>query len=104
MARYMILVEERGSSLPPEETDALLGRRAAYEEELRAGAAFLDGERLRPGIEARRVGRGGVVEERAANDPFLGSYYVVEAPSLDVAVELARECPVPPGGELEVRP
>ena len=96
MSRYMILVEERESALAPDETDALLERRAAYADQL--GTAFVDGERFRPAIEGRRIARGGVVEDRVAN---LGGYYVVEAPSLDAAAALARDCP---DGELEVRP
>jgi hypothetical protein len=96
MSRYMILVEERESALAPDETDALLERRAAYAERL--GAALVDGERFRPANEGRRVGRGGVVEDRDAN---LGGYYVVEAPSLEAAGALAHDCP---GGEMEVRP
>jgi hypothetical protein len=38
------------------------------------------------------------------SEQVLSGYYVLEAEGLDAALELARECPLAPGAELDVRP
>jgi hypothetical protein len=100
MPQFMILVQEKEAAeaaLTPAETDALLEGRAAYERQLRASAAFADGERLRPRAEGRRVPDTGAVSTAS-------SYYVVEAASLDAATAIAQQCPATEGAELDVRP
>jgi len=97
--------EER--KLTPSETKALVEGHSAYEQKLRAVSAYLDGERLRPSSEGRRV-RSRERQPRIDAGPFgdtaLSGYHVLEAEGLDAAVKLAEECPVAPGAELEVRP
>jgi hypothetical protein len=91
----------------PLETRALLEGQAGYEQKLRAASAYKDGERLRPSAEGRRVSlREGErrVEAGPFADPTLGGYYVLEAASLEAALDLAEQCPASPGAELEVRP
>ena len=110
MSQFMVMIHEHEateSALGPADTQALLEARVAYEQNLRDASAYRDGERFRPSAEGRRVRRRegqlqvdvGPFEEKA-----FGAYYVVEAPSLDAAVALARDCPVSPGAELDVRP
>jgi len=98
-------VEER--KLAPSETKALLEGQSAWERELRAVSAYLDGERLRPASEGRRVSRRDG-QLRVDRGPFgeraLSACYVVEAEGLDAAIKLAEKCPLAPGAELEVRP
>jgi len=109
MPEFMVLIHESaaaGSGLTPRETRALLEAQSGYEGKLRAAAAYVDGERLRPAVEGRRVSR--AAELRVADvppgDSTLSGYYVVQAGNLDAAIELAAECPTPRGAELEVRP
>jgi hypothetical protein len=111
MPEFMLLIHESeaaGAARAPGETRQLLEQQAAYAQSLRASAAFVDGERLRPSVEARRVGRGREQGARIDAGPFGGptleAYYVVQAGDLEAALELAAACPVPPGAELEVRP
>ena len=110
MPEFLVLIhesEKAGERLSPREMRALLERQAAYEQKLRAAAAYVDGERFRPSAEGRRVslGEGGPrVEAGPFSEPTLGGYYVVRASALEGAVELAAECPTPPGAEVEVRP
>ena len=110
MPDFMVLIHENEASsagLAPRETRALLEGQEAYEQKLRAAAAYRDGERLRPSAEGRRVSRP-EREPRVEVGPFaaptLAGYYVLQAGSLDAAIELAQQCPAPPGAELEVRP
>jgi len=110
MSEFMVLIREREASsaaLAPLEARALLEGQAAFERKLRAVAAYCDGERLRPSAEGRRVSlQEGEprVELGPFADPTLGGYYVLQAASLEAALELAEQCPASPGAELEVRP
>jgi hypothetical protein len=111
MPEFMVLIQESeaaGAARTPGETRELLEQQAAYAQELRASAAFVDGERLRPSTEARRVRRdeekGIRIEAGPFDGPALDAYYVVQASDLEAALELAAACPIPPGAELEVRP
>ncbi len=110
MPQYMLMVTEdlaKERERTPGETQALIEGRTAYEQELRALSVFLDGERLRPVSEGRRVStRDGAA--RVVTGPFaeatLSGYYVVQADDLDAATKLAERCPVSPGSALDVRP
>ena len=110
MPEFMVMIltdEAEESRLAPSETKALVERHSAYERKLRAASAYLDGQRLRPSAEGRRVSaRDGQV--RVEVGPFaetpLAGYYLVRAENLDAAVELAAACPMSPGSSLDVRP
>ncbi len=73
-----------------------------------SGARILGGEALLPPNEARTVRTDEDNPDRLVTDgPFaevkeaLGGYYLIEAESLEAAVELAKTCPEP---TVEVRP
>jgi hypothetical protein len=110
MPQFMVMIlenEAEARQLGPSETKALVEGHAGYEQKLRAATAYLDGGRLRPSAEGRRVGnRDGqpYIETGPFADKALSGYYVLEAERLDAAVRLSEECPVSPGGELDVRP
>jgi len=110
MPDFMVLIlesEASGAALAPLATRALLEAQASYEQKLRAAAAYRDGERLRPSAEGRRVSlRAGEprIEVGPFAEPTLAGYYVLQAASLDAALELAQQYPATPGAELEVRP
>ena len=110
MPEFMVLIhqsEAAGATLAPREMRALLERQSAYEQKLRASAAYVDGERLRPSAEGRRVSRGEEgprVEAGPFGEPNLEAYYVLQAGDLDAVLELVAECPMPPGAQVEVRP
>src|ERR1700689_4295182 len=105
MPQFMVMIlenEAEGLKLAPSETRALVEGHSAYEQKLRAGSAFLDGERLRPSSEGRRVSsRDGQprVDAGPFGDKVMSGYYVLEADGLDAAVRLADACPVAPGAE-----
>jgi len=110
MSQFMVMIREHEASeaaLGPAETQSLLEARVSYEKNLHATSIYRDGERFRPSAEGRRVRRRDgqlQVEVGPFEEKAFGAYYVVEAPSLDAAVALARDCPVSPGAELDVRP
>jgi hypothetical protein len=110
MPQFMVMIlanEAEEAQLAPSETKALVEGHSAYERKLRAASAYLDGERLRPSAEGRRVSaRDG--QARVETGPFaetpLAAYYLLEAENLDAAVALTKECPMSPGTSLDVRP
>jgi len=110
VAEFMVMIlenETEDRKLTPSETKALVEGHSAYEGRLRAASAYVDGGRLRPSVEGRRVGnRDGQphVEAGPFGDHSLSGYYVLEAEGLDAAVALANGCPLPPGGQIDVRP
>jgi hypothetical protein len=110
MPQFMVTIlenEAEGRKLAPWEIKALVEGHSAYERKLRAVSAYLDGERLRPSSEGRRVSsRAGEprIEPGPFGDKAVTGYYVLEAEGLDAAVKLAEECPMSPGAELDVRP
>ena len=110
MPQFMLLIQDPPAaerSLSPADVQALVEGRAAFARTLRDTDAFLDGERLRPANEARRVrvraGRA-QVETGPFPEPPIDAFFAVEAPDLDAAVRLAERCPMAPGSAFEVRP
>lgn len=106
MPEFMVMImanEAKDARLAPTVTKGLVEGHSAYERALRAAAAYLDGERLRPSDEGRRVSAHGV-QPGPFGDPALAGYYLVKAESLDAAVALAEKCPMSPGTTLDVRP
>src|SRR4051812_30418274 len=110
MPQFMVMILENEAEerdLAPAALKELVEGHAAYEQTLRAASAYVDGERLRPVSEGRRVSNSNG-QRRVQTGPFgdraMTSYYVVQADTLDAAIGLARQCPLSPGAELEVRP
>ncbi len=109
--KYMLLIytppQEREPT--PEEWAATMPEWEAYGNELRRRNAFLAAAPLASTTSATTVRvRDG---KRAVTDgPFaetkeiLGGYYLIEAPSMDEALEAAAMCPGAKYGSVEVRP
>lgn len=110
--QYALLIyddEQEWASMPEEERNALYGEYFAYTNELRESGSYLDGNPLQPTSDATSVRvRGG--ERLVTDGPFaetkeqLGGYYIIEAASLDEAVQWAAKIPGAKLGTIEVRP
>jgi hypothetical protein len=109
---FLVLLydDESGATEPgTPEFDAELAGYAAFEE--LAGGAIVGGEALLPSATARTVRHDGA-PPRITAGPFaevaevLGGFYVLESPTLDDAIEMARLIPAAtkPNGAIEVRP
>jgi hypothetical protein len=109
--KYMLLIYgppvEREPT--PEEWAASMPVWQAFGEELHKRGAYVDAAPLANTASATTVRvRDG---QRVVTDgPFaetkewLGGYYIIEAPSLDEAIEAAAMCPGAKDGSVEVRP
>jgi hypothetical protein len=104
--RYALLINERPGAYDGFD-DA---QRAAVHAEyvaLHDDERVLTGERLRPASTATTLRAGGLLTDGPFADTkeVFGGFYLVEAPDLDSALELAARVPaVRLGGSVEVRP
>jgi len=111
MARYAVLIYgDETVQASPEQTEQVMGEYNAYGELLTARGAMAGGEALHPTSTATtlRVADGKTL---TTDGPFieskeaLGGFYLIDAPDLDTAIELAAACPgAKYGGAVEVRP
>ncbi|MCC5953169.1 MAG: transcription initiation protein [Acidimicrobiia bacterium] len=108
--RYLVLLYDNEAAAPEygtPEWDADLAGYAAFDE--LAGDAVVGGEALHGSATARTVRHDGT-SVRVTDGPFaettevLGGFYVLEAPTLDDVIELARRIPVVTQGAIEIRP
>jgi hypothetical protein len=110
--RVMVLVkanEDTEAGIPP--STELLNEMGKYNEELVKAGIMLDGEGLHPSSKGARIVFSGD-DRRVVDGPFaetkelLAGYWVWQVRDMDEAVEWAKRCPNPTGGEsvLELRP
>ena len=110
--QYMLLIydaEQAWQSMGDDERNAMFAEYGKYTQELRDAGAFLYGDALQPTATATTVTvRDG--ETLTTDGPFaetkeqLGGLYVIEAESLDQALEWATKIPSARIGKIEVRP
>jgi len=93
----------------PDASDAEEPESFPWLDELQSRGAWITGDQLAPPRRARSVRvRGG--RTRVTDGPFaetkeaVGGFDIIEAASLDEAVEIASRHPVAEGGTIEVRP
>lgn len=101
--------EEAHAAQSPKAMAELIDERAQFADALRRAGHLRDAGRLRPSREGKRVRRDGD-RLQVQSGPFaehgktLVGYYWVEASGVDEAANLAMECPVLAGDEVELRP
>jgi hypothetical protein len=109
--RYLLLIyQEPATSEPsPEAIQEEMGRYYAFTQEAIDRGLYKGGEALEPATTATTVRvRNG--QTLATDGPFaetkeeLGGYYLLDAPDLDVAIEMAAKIPAAERGSIEVRP
>ncbi len=113
--QYLILIYDEETANPsPEPPDPavlgeILGQYNGYTAMLKDTGAFIAGEALRPVTTATTI-REQDGQTIITDGPFaetkegLGGFYLIEAPDLDAALALARQCPGVRYGSIEVRP
>jgi hypothetical protein len=110
--QYMLLIygDENGwESLGEEERGQMMQAYGSFTQELRDRGALVAGDALEPTQTATTV-RVQSGETLTTDGPFaetkeqLGGYYLVEADSLDEAIEWAAKIPAASHGSVEVRP
>jgi hypothetical protein len=105
--RFMMMVRANRDSeagvMPGEELLTAMGN---YNEQLAQAGALLAGEGLHPSSKGARVRFSGsrrtVVEGPFPEKEVIAGFWLIEASSLDEAIEWARRCPNPMEGESEI--
>ena len=110
--QYMLLIYDEESAvrnMSEDERNAFMGEYWAYTQELQSSGAFVAGDALQPIATATTLTvRDG--KTLTTDGPFaetkeqLGGYYLIEAESLDDALEWAAKIPSARLGKIEVRP
>jgi hypothetical protein len=110
--RYLLLLygePVRPETLTPDQWQGVVDAHSTFHRELTEAGALVDSSPLAPPTEARTLQvRSG--EQLVVDGPFaetkevLGGYYLIEAESLDAAVEWARRLRHDADGSIEVRP
>jgi hypothetical protein len=109
--QYMLLIYHGDSDREPApaEIAAMMTDYGAFNERLEARKAYVDGSRLAPATSATTVrvrdGRSVITDGPfAETKEWLGGYYVIEAASLDDALQIGADCPGAKYGSIEIRP
>ena len=100
--------EKAGAAIPPEQMAGFMGQLAAYQETLQKAGAFISTAGLKPAAAARtiKLEQG---ELKVHDGPYadtreqFGGYFMIEAPDMDKATELAALCPAATWGSIEIR-
>lgn len=104
--RYALLINEAPGSYDGFD-DAQLADLTAEYLAMRDDPRVLDGERLQPASTATTLRAGGLLTDGPFADTkeVFGGFFLVEAPDLDSALELAGRMPaIRLGGSVEIRP
>lgn len=110
--QYLLLIyddESKMAQKSPAEMGTFMADYRSFTQSIIASGAFKVGDALQPVDSATsvRVREG---ESLLTDGPFaetreqLGGYYLVEAPDLDAAIEIASRIPSAETGTIEVRP
>jgi hypothetical protein len=108
--KFMLLIFGTGqemSHMSQEEQDAHMQKWFKWDEELDKKGVKVMGHALEATVQKISGKSKDVVEEFQAEEDIerIGGYYVIEAASLDEAVEIAKDCPTfELDGVVEVRP
>jgi hypothetical protein len=112
MAQYLLLIyddEKAWASMPEEERSGIIREYFALTGELREKGSYVGGAPLHPTSTATTVRiRDG--EQVVTDGPFaetkeqLGGYFLIDADSVDEALEAAARIPAARYGSIEVRP
>ncbi len=110
--KYLLMLyadEKAGAAIEPEQMAGFMGQLNAWTESLRKANAFVETNALAPTWDSRTVH----VENGAMqvhDGPYadtreqFGGYFIIEADSMDAAVDWAAKCPAAGWGSIEVRP
>ena len=110
--RYLCLIyenEKNWESMPPAESEAVMGEYFAFTEDIRSNGKLVAGEALQPTPTATTVRvRNGKIS--TTDGPYvetkeqLGGFYLIDAKDLNDAIQVASRIPSARYGAIEVRP
>ena len=109
--RVMVIVkanpQTESESYAPGDMEKILTEMGSYNEELVKAGVMLAGEGLRPSSQGKRIRFSGA-NRKVVDGPFaeakelVAGFWIWRVASMDEAVEWAKRCPNPTGGESEL--
>lgn len=106
----MLMAEEKvGLAIPPEQMAKFMDEMAAYQQTLEKAGAFVSTAAMQTTDTARTITmQGGQLQVHdgpyAETREQFGGYFIIEAPDMARAVDLAALCPAATWGHIEIRP
>jgi hypothetical protein len=110
--RYLCLIyedESAWSKMSKEQSDGMMGEYGSFTQSIQKSGHMIGGEALQPTQSATTVRvRNGKIS--TTDGPFaetkeqLGGYYLINAPDLNDAIQVAARIPAARTGSIEVRP
>src|SRR5688572_6844406 len=109
MMKYLLMLyadEKAGAAIPPEQMAGFMGKLQAYQESLEKADAFVATAGLSPTLDAKTI-KLDTGELKVHDGPYadtreqFGGYYIIQAPDINRAVELAAQCPAATWGSIE---
>lgn len=110
--KYLLMLyadEKAGAAIEQEQMAGFMGQLNAWTESLRKANAFVETNALAPTWDSRTVHvENGAMQVHDGpyadtREQFCG-YFIIEADSMDAAVDWAAKCPAAGWGSIEVRP
>lgn len=109
MKKFLLILHEdieKMGNLSPKEMEALVNAHVSWSAKLEQSDNLIDGNGLNE-TGVRLTGKEGVVKDGpyVESREMIGGYYLIQAETMDQAVQLAKECPCHIwGGTTEIRP
>jgi hypothetical protein len=109
--KYLLMLyadEKAGATIPPEQMAGFMEQLSAYQQALEKAGAFVATAALQMTPHARTITTAGG-ELKVHDGPYaetreqFGGYFIIEAPHMERAVELASQCPAAGWGSIEIR-
>ena len=109
MTQFMLSVHDDGNPYPPEELQTVYDTVDRFNQQLQADGYWVFGGGLQPTDASMTVDATGdeVITTDgpyAESKEYLGGFWIIEAPDLDVAKKIAAEASAACRGPVEVRP
>jgi hypothetical protein len=106
--RYLILLhgdEAAEAALTRDQRREIVDGHVAFARRARERGIELSGDALEPSAKAITIRRGTVTDGPfAETKEQVGGYYLVDVPTREAVIELAREIPQSPGLVIDIRP
>jgi hypothetical protein len=110
MSQFILLIrggEDLSENLSPEQIQEAIERYSAWARKLRAAGKLVNAEKLKDNesfLLSRKHGHVVVDGPFAETKETIGGFFIINADSLEEAIEIARESPaMSQGGRVEVR-
>ena len=107
--KYMVMIQEHADDFAkrnhPEHAEAYWQSWSVYSDFIRKADPDYTGAALQPPETATTISASGIQDGPFADTKEqLGGFFIINVENLDIALDIARQCPATQNGAVEVRP